>query len=198
MSDIIRIEKIISELEQDFEAIAMPRPPYVLEKLVVRERDTEPAQWEQCVLEMRVKYANIRRTLLHIQKAQIERDRLASAEDELSDIEAQLKQLEIDELNWSLTGLTREFFALFAIYQSFGKRYTRQELDAAQEEYWFKRLSRQVTQDILASGRVSVGNQDALRQIGAAVKVANGAIEFQRQKGLEDGKEKAPEGAGGL
>lgn len=186
MTEIAKIESIISELQQDFEAIAMPRSPYVLEHLVVKERDTEPAQWEQCVLEMRIKYANIRRLLLQIEKAEIERDTASGIGDRLSDIEAQLKQIDIDEMQWSLTGMVREFFALFAIYKQFGRRYSRNELDQAQADYWFKRLSRQAAQDVFAGGRVSVSNQDALRQIGVSARVSDGSLEFYRQKSLSD------------
>lgn len=195
MDDLVKVEEIAQEIKENFAQIAISKPPYVLEHLIVKERDTEPEQWSQCIWEMKARYFEIKRQLLFIQKAELRAQ--ACPDTDIGQINRELILLQKEEMGFRLLGLTREFFALYRIYKSFGKRYSRAELDAAQEEYWFKRLSRQATQDILASGRVSVSNQDALRQIGAAVKVANGAIEFQRQKGLEAGKEKAPEGAGG-
>jgi hypothetical protein len=176
--EIQKIEKIITELQQAFDAIAMSRSPYVLENLVVKEKDTEPEQWTQCVLEMRVKYINIKRLLLEIEKLKLNRE--IYSDTRLGEIENQLNEIEIEDLEWQLNGQLREFFALHSIYQSFDKQYTREELNEAQREYWFKRLSRQATQDILAKGRISVGNQDALRQINVMAEIEGNSLNFHR------------------
>jgi hypothetical protein len=62
-------------------------------------------------------------------------------------------------------GALREFESLYKIWQSFPKKYTRQEIDAAQPDYWKLRLERQAQQDLQATGRIGVGNSEALRQI---------------------------------
>ena len=68
-----------------------------------------------------------------------------------------------------MLGATREVEALYAIFRGFKHHYTRAELNAAEEEYWQRRLTRQAMQDVIAHGRVAAGNQDALRQIGMPV-----------------------------
>lgn len=168
-----KYSEVIGQLREDFDAIAMPRPAYVLEHLVVRPNEHVTQQWQQCVLELRVKYNNIRRSLLQRQKL------LREIESEQDDLEAQIKQIDLDDLDWGLLGMAREFEALHAIYQQFPKRFTREELDAGQAEYWYNRLTKQAIQDIMATGRVGVGNQDALRQIHAEVRVnKEGQIEI--------------------
>jgi len=67
-----------------------------------------------------------------------------------------------------MLGAGREFETLYQMWRAFPHRFTREELDAAQEEYWRLRLTRQANQDLQAAGRVSAGNQEALRQIGLA------------------------------
>src|SRR3990172_2368790 len=168
--DLEKYSEVIGQLREDFDAIAMPRPAYVLEHLVVLPNEHITQQWQQCVLEMRIKYNNIRRSLLQRQKL------LRDIESEQDDLEVQIKQIDLDDLDWGLLGMAREFEALYTIYQQFPKRFTREELDAGQAEYWYNRLTKQAHQDILANGRVSVGNQEALRQIRASLIIQGGQI----------------------
>lgn len=172
--DITEINGIVNDLREDFEAIAMPRSAYTLEHLVVRVHEHESQQWLQCVLEMRIKYNTIRRYLINRQKLQREIETLQD------DLESQLKLIDLDDLDWALLGATREFMALYAIYRQFGKRYTHEEIEAGQVEYWHNRLIKQAGQDVFAAGRVSVGNLEALRQIGFVPAEKDGRIEFMR------------------
>lgn len=169
--ELIDIERIIAEMQQDFEAIAMPRPAYVLENLVVKTHEHITQQWLQCVLEMRIKYQNIRRGIIQKQIIECEIAELTETGDRVDTLKAELKRLDLDDLHYSQLGMVREFFALYAIYQQF-PRFTREQLDAGQAEYWYNRLTKQAAQDIKAMGRVSVGNLEGLRQIG--IKELNG------------------------
>lgn len=172
--DLEKYSEIIGQLREDFDAIAMPRPAYVLEHLVVKPNEHITQQWQQCVLEMRIKYNNIRRSLLQRQKL------LRDIDNEQDDLEVQIKQVDLDDLDWSLLGMVREFESLYAIYQQFPKRFTRKELDAGQAEYWYNRLVKQASQDLQATGRVSVGNQEALRQIQTQLSVEGGQIKARQ------------------
>lgn len=168
--ELVKINEIVEGLREDFGAIAMPRSAYVLENLVVKVHEHDSQKWLQCVLEMRIKYNVIRRHLVNRQKLQRE---IETLEDEL---DRELKRIDLDDLEWSLLGATREFFALFAIYQTFGKRYTAEEIEAGQAEYWYNRLVKQAQQDIAAMGRIGQGNQEALRQIKVSMSIADGKI----------------------
>lgn len=168
--DLERIESIVlKELRQDFDAIAMPRSAYVLENLVVKVHEHPSQQWLQCVLEMRSKYNNIRRHLVNRQKLQREIETLTD------ELDRELKRIDLDDLEWSLLGAEREFFALYSIYKTL-PRFTREEIEAGQREYWYNRLTKQAAQDIQAMGRVSVGNQEALRQIRTQLSIDGGQI----------------------
>lgn len=181
-------QKIIEQLEEDFEAIQMARPPFVLEKFVVGAHDHHPAQaWAQCVLEMQIKYDAIRRAQIRRQQLLIEIERLATSEDEVEQLEAGLKRIDLEEQDRAELGARREFEALWQIYESFGRRYSREELNQAQPEYWQTRLQRQAEHDLLASGRVSPGNQEALRQIGTGLPSPNRQIAGVQQRYLSQG-----------
>lgn len=187
--DIQKIDTIISELQEDFEAIQMARPPFVLEKFVVgaHRQDSEAQGWAHCVLEMKIKYDAIRRARIGRQIILLEINRLEASGDEIDKLKAGLKRIDLEEQDRAELGAIREFEALYHIYRSFGKRYTRDELNASQPEYWRNRLTRQARQDLLAAGRIGQGNQDALGQIGLALPGQNEQIGQVQQRYLAQG-----------
>jgi len=165
----LRIENVnqaVGELEEAFDAIQQPRPDFVLEKFVLGQHDTEPQAYAQCVLEMQIKYDAIRRAILSKKKLLLQIEELDAEGDAIKQIDADLKRIDIEVQDRAVIGAVREFETLHRLWQGFQHRYTRDELNGAQEEYWVKRLTRQANHDIQATGRVGVGNQEALLQIG--------------------------------
>jgi hypothetical protein len=157
--------KAIEELEESFLAIQMPRSAYTIEKFVVGQHDTVEMQFCQCVLEIQIKVANLKRAKLGKRKIEIQIKELEDKGTEIDQIDADLKRIDLQEQNFAVLGAIRELEALYKIYQSFPKKYTRKEIDDAQENYWKLRLDRQAQQDLQATGRIGVGNSEALRQI---------------------------------
>ena len=173
MSDLVpmkeRVNKaidLVKELEESFLEIQMPRSAYTIEKFVVGQHDTIEMQFAQCVLEIQIKVDNLRRAKLNRRKLEIKIEEYESKGTELDQIEADLVRIDLQEQDRAVLGALREFEALYKIYQSFPKKFTRQEIDAAQPEYWKLRLERQAQQDLQSTGRIGVGNNEALRQIG--------------------------------
>lgn len=171
------IEKIINELQEDFDAIAMVRPPYVLEKFVVGAHDHPAQQWMQCVLEMKIKFTALRRVKIQRQIIEKQIERLKAKDDEIANLKADLKEIDLEEMERAAMSAARELEALYAIYKRFNQRFTREELNQFQAEYWRLRLTRQAEQDLLATGHISQGNQDALRQIGESLPLPRPIIE---------------------
>lgn len=172
MADIIPIEQrienainSIKEMESAFLEIQQPRSAFVLEKFVVGQHDTPETQYSQCVLELQVKYDNIRRAKLNKRKLEIKIDEYLKKGTEIDLIEAELVKIDMEEQDRAMLGALREFEALYAIWQAFPKKYTREDLDINQPEYWQKRLTRQAQQDMQAQGRIGAGNQEAMRQL---------------------------------
>lgn len=173
MNELIQIDdrienamKAIKEMEDSFLEIQQPRTAFVLEKFVVGQHDTLEMQFSQCVLELQIKYDNLRRAKLNKRKIEIKIRESEEKNTELDQIEADLMRIDLEEQDRAVLGALREFESLYKIYQSFPKKYTRQEIDHAQEQYWRLRLARQAQQDMQATGRIGVGNSEALRQIG--------------------------------
>ena len=87
-----------------------------------------------------------------------------------------------------MLGAHREWQALYAIFKSFPRRYSRDELNVSQEQYWARRLQRQAVQDLNATGRVGQGNQDALRMIGRPIDPPMERVPAVERRFLECGR----------
>jgi hypothetical protein len=70
---------------------------------------------------------------------------------------------------------------LYAIFKEMPK-FTHEQIQEAEEEYWQLRLARQAQEDICATGRISIGNVDAMWQ---AKQIDHPGIKF-----IEDNKNK--------
>ena len=79
---------------------------------------------------------------LGVKKLEIEIARLLETGDELDAIEAEEKQVNLEQTMIVMRGAEREVAVLEDIFNSC-QHYTRDEIEHAQPEYWEKRLTRQ-------------------------------------------------------
>lgn len=164
----VAIEKDIDlneELQQAFLEIQIPRTPYALEQLVVHSKFTKEQCYAQCVLEMSIAYDNLRTAKCNAELKEIEISEIDQSTRK-GELQATIKKVELEQLNRARLGAVREFQALYNIWKSFPKQYTREEMDAASPEEYRQRLLTQASQDLNASGRISVGNQEGMRTAG--------------------------------
>jgi hypothetical protein len=147
--------------------IQQPRSNYQIYNFVVNQHDTEQQRYLQCLREIQSLYYTIKRVSLDMQKTEIKIKRLRETEDEIDKLDADILELGLEETRVVGLGSFRELEFLLNLYNSFEKKYTRQEVEDSEPEYWQKRLNRQAEMDS-ASARlgISAGNLEALRQIG--------------------------------
>jgi len=158
--------EITDELKQAFFEIQQPRTPYQIEKFVVGQHATKEMQYAQCVLELQMKYNNIRRAVINRKIIEHDIMKLEEKGDEKSLLKAELKHIDLEEQDVAMVGAVREFDILKQIWESFPKKYTRSEINLNQEEYWNKRLTMDAYYELQSTGRVGKGTMEALCQIG--------------------------------
>jgi hypothetical protein len=188
----------VKEMEHAFLEIQQPRPDYVIEHFVVGQHDTIPQQYAQCVLEMQIKYDNIRRAILGRKLIENKINRLAEKstkgktqeEKEHYLIKSEMSKIDLEEQDRAMLGALREFEAFYRLFKKFPQQYTRKDLNDNQAEYWKLRLARQANQDMQASGRVGVGNLEALRQAELATMPQIDHVREIEQKYLDIGDTK--------
>ena len=187
MTDLIPLDDF-SAFRQAVAEIQQPRTPFELAHFVVGQHESEPRAWAQCTLELDIKLRNLRRAQISERQLLRKIKRLESLNTDAAADKAELLRIDLEEQSLAVLGAQRESEALYAIWKSFGRTYSRDELNAAEAEYWQKRLTRQAMLDMNASGRIGVGNQDALRMAGLPVPGLPTYSQQVEQRFLEVGK----------
>lgn len=147
------------ELKDAMHEVFQGRSAYQLKRFVVGSHATPERQYAQCVLELQNKYFSIRRADVNLRRMQSE---MASETDQFA---MESKAIDIEQTEIAMVGALREFSTLLALFRSM-PNFTAREMEEAEDDYWIERLKRQAQQDIDATGTISVGNAEALRQSG--------------------------------
>lgn len=171
MVNFEEIEKAIVEIQQ-------PRSEFQLQKFVVNQHPTEEMRFYQTCLELQDMIYKYKTAKIDIERQQIKISRLRKSGDELDELKAQKIELGMDQTKLAMIGAEREMIGLAKIFDSFSKKYTREEIEAAQADYWEKRLSAGAQNMLMSSGSISSAQIEAMQQAGIFEK----ALEQQANK----------------
>ena len=175
-------EKFTPDILLAMAEVQQSRSDFQLEKFVVNQHDTDEMRYQQCVIELQSLYYTIKTVSLEMKKTEIEISRLRETNDEIDELDAQIKELGLEQTRLVGIGAFRELDMLMNIYNSFEHKYTRQEIEAAQPDYWNKRLSRQATLEAIGGTQAQAAHLDSLRQIGALEMAPEGGIRAVSQE----------------
>jgi len=151
-------------IAEAIEEIQQPRSRYQLIHFVIGQHDTPEMRFYQLCLELQDMGHKLRVAQLGIRKAEIEIARLLETGDEIDAIEAEEKQVGLEQTQIVMRGAERELAVLTDLFDE-SQKFTRDEIEHAQPEYWQKRLTRQTNLQIMAGG-VQWAQLDSMRQIG--------------------------------
>jgi hypothetical protein len=153
----MNITDAIAEIQQ-------PRSRFQLIHFVIGQHDTPEMRFYQLCLELQDMGYKLRIAELSVRKTEIEISRLLETDDELDAIEAEEKQVGLEQTRIVMGGAEREIAILTDLFDE-SQKFTRDEIEHAQPEYWSKRLTRQTNLQIM-SGNVGWAQLDSMRQIG--------------------------------
>ena len=153
----MNIRDAIAEVQQ-------PRSRYQLIHFVLGQHDTAEMQFYQLMIELQDMGYKLRMAELNVRKTEVEIARLLETGDELDAIEAEEKQVGLEQTQIVMKGAQREIAILEDIFNTC-QHYTRDEIEHAQPEYWQARLTRQTNLQMM-SGNVQWAQLDSMRQIG--------------------------------
>jgi len=152
------------DLEAAIAEVQQPRSRYQLVHFVLGQHDTPEMRFYQLCLELQDMGHKLRIARLGVRKAEVEIRRLVETGDELDAIEAEEKQVGLDQTRIVMLGAEREVAILTDLFDE-STHYTRAEIEHAQPEYWQARLTRQTNLQLMAGG-VGWAQLDAMRQAG--------------------------------
>lgn len=152
------IAKIAAEVDQS-------RSRYQIERFVVGQHHTPEMQYVQLVRELNVAVRSLETTELKIEMAMAEADELRETGKRSDEIAAVLKERSVEEMRLGLESTKREIAIMEDMLQHY-PRYTRQEIEDKQEQYWQERLVRVAKMQAL-SGSVGWAYIESLWQADA-------------------------------
>ena len=150
MGNLVNIDETINriaQLQASFDQVVQPRTDYMLKHFVVGSHDLPAQQYKQLLAELRTRMFSLADlkddiSLLEIEIKELELDTEISRE--RAKIEIGRKRRRIADLTYQVTGLMAECETLLAIYDAMPK-YTAEQIEEQEAEYWARRLSRQHT-----------------------------------------------------
>lgn len=139
------------------------RSDYQLHNFVIGQFDTPEMQYRQILIEARSLIFRIKNSELEIQIIKLEIADLLESGMEIDQLRARKKELELTQIVDSIVAAKKELDYLSNLLIHY-PQYTPEDIEANQEEYWQKRLSRQAQMDRMAAVEgVRPDNLEALR-----------------------------------
>lgn len=158
-------EYFTPDIIERFVEIQQPRSRVQLEKFVIEQHDTPEMQYMQCVLEVQNLYYTLKSVAIDLQIAEIEISKLKNSGDPIDQLNAQKKELGLEQTRVVGVGAFRELEILLRILEQY-PRYTRQEIEDQQLVYWKKRLERQAMIESVSGSQAVASNINSLLQLG--------------------------------
>jgi hypothetical protein len=153
------IQKAIAEIQQ-------PRSRFQIERFVLGQHATPEMQYYQVCLELQDLLNKYKLAEINAKKAQVKIDRLRLTGDELDELKAQEIELGQAQTRLAVIGAQRELAHLVDIWNSFDQKYTREEIEAAQPEYWQARLTNNAKAMLMGGSSVNPAHIEAMEQAG--------------------------------
>ena len=169
----MNIPDAIAEVQQ-------PRSRFQLVHFVIGQHDTPEMRYYQLCLELQDMGYKLRMAQLGVRKAEVEIARLLATGDDLDAIEAEEKQVGLEQTQIVMRGAERELAILTDLFDE-SQKFTRDEIEHAQPEYWQKRLTRQTNLQLMA-GNVDAGQLTSLHNAGLLDEVV-----AERERQLSNG-----------
>jgi hypothetical protein len=166
------IEKAIAEIQQ-------PRSRFQLERFVLGQHATPEMQYFQTLIELQDLMYKHKLAVIQQKKTELKIAKLRSSDNELDELKAQELDLGLQQTNLAIIGVQREIAHLIDIWNSFDKKYTREEIELAQPDYWQARLTNNAKAMLMGGSGVNYAHIEAMEQAGV---LDNFVIEVERTK----------------
>lgn len=153
------IEKAIAEVQQS-------RSRFQIEKFVLGQHATPEMQYYQTVLELQDSIYKLRLAELDLQIQQLKISELRATGNPIDELEAQKLELGMNQTELAIIGAKREVSHLVNIFNSFEIKYTREEIEQAQPEYWTARLTGNARAMLIGGVSVNPAHIEAMQQAG--------------------------------
>jgi hypothetical protein len=155
-----------TELEKAIADVQQPRSKFQLERFVLGQHPTPEMKYYQTVLELQDMTYKYKLAKIGVKKAELKISKLRATGDELDELKAQQVELDLAQTRITMLGAERELDYLMEIFESFPQKYTRQEIEIAEPNYWQARLTNNAKAMMMAGQSVNPSHIEAMEQAG--------------------------------
>jgi hypothetical protein len=164
----------------DFSVHYTGRTFFQLERFVMGEHDLPERKFLQLMMELKTIRDGFVHDSLEVEKLKIQIKRLLDTGDEIDKIEAMKKQYNLSFYEAGMVCRQEEVKHIAKLLKQLPKIYTKQEIEAAEERYWEKRLVRQAAEELVGTMTgINPGNMRS--NIQAKTSISNLLLELQNQ-----------------
>jgi hypothetical protein len=153
------IDKAIAEVQQ-------PRSRFQLESFVLGQHATEEMRYYQTVIELQDMIYKYKLAQIAVKKSEVKIAKLRSTQDELDELKAQELELGLVQTRFTMLGAERELAHLVDIWNGFDHKFTREEIEQAQPDYWQARLTNNAKAMLMGGSGVNAAHIEAMEQAG--------------------------------
>jgi hypothetical protein len=153
------INKAIAEIQQ-------PRSRFEIERFVLGQHATPEMKYYQTVIELQDMIYKYKLAEIAVKKTEAKIVKLRSTGDEIDELKAQEKELGLSQTRFTMIGAERELAHLVDIWNSFEHKFTREEIEIAQPDYWQARLTNNAKAMLMGGQSVNAAHIEAMEQAG--------------------------------
>jgi hypothetical protein len=157
---------MFDEIKNAIIEVQQPRSRFQLEKFVIGQHPTEAMQYYQVLLELQDLIYKWESAELALKKTELEIQRLRESGDEIDEITALEKELGAKQTKIAMLGAKREIAHLVDIYNSFSQKFTREEIESNQPQYWEARLKNNASAMLMGGQSVNPAHIESMRHAG--------------------------------
>jgi hypothetical protein len=157
---------MFENIEQAIAEVQQPRSRFQLERFVLGQHATPEMQYYQTVIELQDAIYKYKFALINVKKAELKIAKLRATGDELDELKAQERELGLAQTKFAMLGAEREMKHLLEIFDTFTHKYTREEIEAAQPDYWQARLTNNAKAMLMGGSSVNAAHIEAMEQAG--------------------------------
>jgi hypothetical protein len=164
----------------DFTTHYSGRTFFQIERFVMQEHDLPERRFLQLMMELRSIRDGFIQDSIEIEKIKIQIKRLLATGDEIDKLEAMKKQYNLEHYEAGMAVRQDEVRHISKLLKQLPKIYTKQEIEAAEEKYWEKRLTRQAAEEMV-SAVTGINSGNIRANIQAKTSISNTLLDLQKE-----------------
>lgn len=178
---VLKVETNINkDIIQAIYDLSKSRSKFQLERFVLGAHLRPEMQYFQTLLELQSILNSVELQKLQKKKTQIEITRLLATGDEIDAVDAEIKELGLKSIELSISSMEKEIVDLVSIWEQFPTKFSREDLEAAEPEYWKARLTLNAETQMIGQGALNPAHIEAMMQAGVFEQFYKQVMESQK------------------